>query len=191
MEPLRPIIADVDEYLFTTPVTERAEELLAAAKAMPPAPPHRVNGLFSRKHRLPADCKHLAEEMQAIQEQLEAAVIEKHGQVGIYHAAVIESVLTHHKRLRLLQRWLVRPKHVRPKPWETDEGNRTEDIDLSERVKLLDGESKATDARNKAILSLGLGGTTTDDLPWAKIFEAGMKVAGVIDASKAKPTEGD
>lgn len=181
----------LNEILLTEPLTPTAERLQAEAGALPPSRKASVNGLFSSKHRLPADCKHLAEEMQSIQEQLEAAVIEKHGQVGIYHAAVIESVLTHHKRLRLLQRWLVRPKHVRPKPWETDEGNRTEDIDLSERVKLLDGESKATDARNKAILSLGLGGTTTDDLPWAKIFEAGMKVAGVIDASKAKPTEGD
>lgn len=191
MEPLRPIIADVDEYLSTTPVTERAEQLLAEARTMPPAPPHRVNGLFSKQHKLPADCKHLAEEMRSIQEQLEAAVIEKHGQVGIYHAAVIESVLTHHKRLRLLQRWLVRPRHVRPKPWETDEGNRTEHIDLSDRVKLLDGESKATDARNKAILSLGLGAVTAEDIPWATVFAGMAKAASAIDATKAKPSEGE
>lgn len=190
---MEPILNDagLDEVLLTEPLTPTAERLQAEAGALPLSRKANVNGLFSKKHRLPADCKHLADEMASIQDQLESAVNEKHGQVSIYHAALIESVLTHHKRLRLLQRWLVRPLHVKPKPWETDEFNRTQDIPLKERVQLLDGESKAADARNKAILALGLGASTTEDLPWEKIFAAGMKVAGVIDASKAKPTEVD
>lgn len=157
-----------------------------------PAKPSRVSGLFSRRHMLPADCKRLAGEMEALREQLEQAVCEKHGQVSLYHAAVIESVLTHHKRLRLLERWLVRPKHVKQKPWEAPiEGNSTGEIDLVDRIRILKDESAATDARNKAILSLGLGTVTSDDIPWATVFAGMAKAAGVIDATKAKPTEGD
>lgn len=153
--------------------------------------PSRDSGLFSRKHRVPVDCGNLVREMESIRDLLEREVIAKHGEIGVDHAAIIESVLIHHKRQRLLERWLIRPKHIKPRPWESDDENNTQSIPLADRMKLVSEESKAAEARAKAIQSLGLGKSTSDDIPWAQVFAAGMKVAGVIDAKAKQSSEGE
>lgn len=184
MEPILP--ADEAERIAAIdPLIERAQDLSAAAPVAP-APAHNVNGLFSRKHRLPADCGNLATELISIRDQLEAAVIAKHGEVSLQHAAIIESVLIHHKRQRLLERWLIRPKHVKPRPWESDEDNNTAAIPLKERIQLTKDEAAAADARAKAITSLGLGDSNNDGIPWATVFAGIAKVAGVIDTKASK-----
>lgn len=180
---MRPSIPNPDHVLSVEPTSDEALRLQANAADLPLTTQRQVHGLFSKRHRLPSDCKRLAGEMEAIREQLEAAVAEKHGQVGILHAALIDSVLTHHKRLRLLERWLVRPKHVRQKPWEAQlEGNSTGEIELADRMRLLKEESAASDARAKAIRDLGLGAVTADEIPWATVF-AGMAQAAAAKAS--------
>lgn len=178
---MNPLIPDPLDYLSQHPTSKRAEKQLAQAESLPPVPVHNT-GLFSKRHRLPADCQYLANEMESIKAQLETAVCEKHGQVGIHHAVLIDSVLTHHKRVRLIQRWLVHPKHKKQKPWEAlDEENTTAAINLEVRLKLLKEESAASDARSKAIQGLGLGEATADNIPWATVFAGMAKAAGVIE----------
>lgn len=181
---MEPIVSEADqnEILLTEPLTQAAADSMSAAAALPLTRKGSVNGLFSKRHRLPADCQYLANEMELIKAQLEAAVLEKHGQVSIHHAVLIDSVLTHHKRVRLIQRWLVHPKHKKQKPWEAlDDENTTAAIDLEVRLKLLKEESAATDARSKAIQGLSLGEANTDNIPWATVFAGMAKAAGVIE----------
>lgn len=186
MEPLLPT-DEAERIAAIDPLIERAQDLSTAAP-VPPAPAHKVNGLFSRQHRLPADCVNLAKELISIRDQIEAAVIAKYREVSLTHAAVIESVLIHHKRQRLLERWLIRPKHVKPRPWESDDDNNTQAIPLKERIQLTKDEAQAADARAKAIASLGLGDSNAEGIPWATVFAGMAKAASVIDASKAKPS---
>lgn len=167
-----PIVSNPDDFLSSEPTSAQSADLQASAENLPVARERSPSGLFSKRHRLPADCNRLANEMASIREQLEAAVMARHGEINIFHAAAIDSVLTHHKRLRLLERWLVRPKHVRQTPGNIDRENTTSAIELSERVKILKEESAASDARAKAINALSLGPPVLNNLPWDQIFPA-------------------
>jgi hypothetical protein len=177
-----PLIADPFQYLIDNPGTE-AQRLLDVTANLP-IKPRRENGLFSKLHRLPADCQWLAVEMETIQEQLQDAVLQVHGEVSIYHSSVIECALKHHKRQRLLERWLIRPEHVNRTRKNDPKGhNTTAAIPLKNRVVLVKQEAQAADARAKAIQLLGLSKSDRDDSPnWEKIFSLGVKAGSAIEA---------
>lgn len=190
---LMPVIADPYAWMIDNP-SEQALDLLNQAKALP-ANPRLYSGLFSKKHRLPRDCQWLADEMESIQGQLLDAVQAKHGEVSVYHSSVIETVLKHHKRQRLLERWLVRPMHQnRNSHNDPDEVNRTRAIPLVERIRLVKEESLASESRAKAIKLLGLSESVDDSPDWTKIFaagaQAGVSLAKNEAAIESKPSEG-
>lgn len=183
---MRPYIHNPDSILSTEPTSERASQLQASAQSLP-APSTRVSGLFSKQHKLPRDCGWLARELQALSDQLTQAVAAKHGEVSIYHSALIESALKHHKRLRLLERWLIRPLHQPRRSGDDLTSkilNRTSAIPLAERIQLVKEEALATDARAKAIQQLGLDGGSGDATDWGKVFAAGI-AQGVANGIKA------
>lgn len=177
-----PLIADPFAYLVEHP-EGKAKQLLDQVRDLPIKPP-RANGMFSKLHRIPRDCQWLADEMESIQAQLIDAVANRHGEVSVYHSAVIESVLSHHKQQRLAAWWLVRPMHKRrTRDSDPDATNVTSAIPLVERIALVKQEAAASEARAKAIKELGLIGDKGDDAPdWAKIFAQGVKAGSALES---------
>jgi hypothetical protein len=79
--------------------------------------------------------------------ELESAVCAKYGQIGVYHAAIVQSACRHEGRALLLQRLL-----------------RTKDgLPLSDQLALLKEIGSATDSRDKCLQRLGLDAVPKGD----------------------------
>jgi len=111
--------------------------------------------------KLPKDCKYIENRVNALRRQVEAALIEAKGEIGIVDAASINSVLKWERHGLLAAHWL---RHE------------AEKLTVSERLKFSEAIAKASDARDKAIRLLGL---TRD------------KVKDAWDAIDCAPANGD
>lgn len=116
-----------------------------AEKSGPPrnrnAAKHYVHSYLAQG-RLPKGASYTTRLMYEFRHQLEAVVSQKHGEVTLFHAALIQTAIRHESRAQLLQRWL-----------RTEEG-----LTLAERVTLLQQIGAASDSRDKCLEKMGLNG---------------------------------
>lgn len=82
--------------------------------------------------------------------ELESAVCERHGQIGVYEAALVQSACRHEGRALLLQR-LLRVEH--------------DSLSVTERLGIVREIGAASDSRDKCLKALGLDSGRQRD-PW-------------------------
>ncbi len=99
-----------------------------------------------RGSKLPADAKHIERAVSRLREDVEAAVMVRDGSVGLYAAAVTQSICRHEARARLLLRWLRHPD--------------ASGLSIPERATLLSQLSDATTKRDACMKVLGLDCST-------------------------------
>jgi hypothetical protein len=102
----------------------------------------RRHGLRGR-NLLPEE-KYIENAARAFQHSTEDAVIVRFGEVGLYHAAVIQSAVRHEIRAKLIGRWLNVAK---------EQG---EKLSLLDQANLLKQLSDASDSRDRCLEKLGL-----------------------------------
>lgn len=99
--------------------------------------------------KLPAGCQYIENRVNSLRRQVEAAVIELKGEIGILDAAAVNSILKWERHGLLAAHWL-RKEAAKLSP--------------SDRLKFSEAIAKASDARDKAIRSLGLDRDKADDV---------------------------
>ena len=72
---------------------------------------HGVRG-YLVTGRLPKSANYIRKQLGQLRRQLESAVAESHGEVTLYHAAVIQSTVRHEARATLLNRYLSTEKEL-------------------------------------------------------------------------------
>lgn len=116
-----------------------------------PAPPKNRNasrhGL--RSAALPKGASYVARATNELRRAVEDAVIVAKGEVNILDAAAIQTLLRHERHAMLCQRWLRR---------EHDK------MTLAERLKFSAEIGRASAERDKALRSLGIDATGTNDV---------------------------
>lgn len=90
--------------------------------------------------RAPQGCEYIGRLVGQFRKALEAAVTEKHGEVALYHAALIQSACRHEGRAQLLTRWL----------------RLCDELSYADRLATLKEVGAASDARDKALKAIGL-----------------------------------
>ena len=123
-----------------------------------PAPRDNANRTRSGKRawttvkRLPKGSGLVRQALYAERDELESAVCLRHGEITLYHAAILQSAIRHSGRAQLLERWL-----------------RTEpDLGLQDRLAVLREIGNASDSRDKCVRKLGLDKVPETD-PWAAL----------------------
>lgn len=106
-----------------------------------------------RANRLPPGTERLAGHLKKLQADLEAAIIEREGEVDIYHAALVQSAIRHERACYLMWRWL------------RLEGDT---MKVDQRVSLLANASVATEKRDKALKLMGLDKRENADI-WSDL----------------------
>lgn len=99
--------------------------------------------------KLPKGCQYVENRVNALRRQVEAALIDVKGEIGIVDAAAINSVLKWERHGLLAQHWLRK---------EADK------LSPSDRLRFSEAIAKASDARDKAIRSLGLDRDHSEDM---------------------------
>lgn len=124
--------------------------------ALNPAPEHtpskagaKVGNVNAQRHglrsaELPKGCRYIERTADRLRLDLESEVCGRHGSIGTYRAALIQSACRHEKRASLCERWL-----------RLADGN-GEKLSTLDRASLLREVSNATDSRDKCIERLGL-----------------------------------
>jgi hypothetical protein len=103
-----------------------------------------------RGGKLPKGCQYIENRVNALRRQVETAVIEAKGEIGVVDAAAINSVLKWERHGLLAAHWL---RH------EADK------LTAAERLKFSEAIAKASDARDRNIRALGLD--APQQMPWA------------------------
>lgn len=111
---------------------------------------------FAKTGQLPRGCSNIAKQVNVIREMLEIAVQQRHGQISVYHALLIQSCLRHEARAGMLTRWL----RLVCKDGETPEN-------LTERLAVARELSASTDSRDRCLKLLQI-----DSIPDAEDGEA-------------------
>jgi hypothetical protein len=96
---------------------------------------------FLSSGRLPAGAEPIAEDVNALREQLETAVAEAHQGVSLTRAALIQSIVRHETVCRLLLRYLTEQE---------------DKLTMDQRFAVLRDVGRATDKRDAAIKALEL-----------------------------------
>jgi hypothetical protein len=122
------------------------------------APPNNANRLKSGRRawaavkRLPKGAGAVRRALYAERDELERETVSHHGEITLYHAALIQSAIRHSGRAQLLERWV-----------------RIEaDLSLAERLAVLKEIGSATDSRDKCLKSMGLDAKRHAD-PWTAL----------------------
>lgn len=132
------------------------------------------HGLTAAK--LPKGCQYIENRVGQFRKQLEAEIVECHGEITILSAALIQSACRHETRAKLLGRWLREGEdEVRTSTSKqgsngsgtqlTAEVTRTT-LTITERSGLLRDISAASDSRDKCVERLSLKQSSNND-PWA------------------------
>jgi hypothetical protein len=90
---------------------------------------------------MPKGCGYVYRLTRELRHQLEAEIVHKHGQVGIFHAALVQTACRHEGRAQLLSRWL--KQHA-------------DEMGHHDRLSYLREIGNASDARDRALKTLGL-----------------------------------
>lgn len=109
---------------------------------------HQRHGL--RGAALPKGCGHIRKSVDTFRRATEAAILDQHGEISLYHASLVNSAYRHERTAALCERW-VRVEQ--------------ENLDPSQRLAYLKLISDATDRRDKCLERLGLD--KPDDDPWS------------------------
>jgi hypothetical protein len=136
--------------------------------------------------RAPRGAEYIFRLLGKFRRQLEATVAEVHGEVSLVHATAIHSALRHEGRALLLTRWLreldatgeapARRSATKAKATKVDGATLTASttthvgLSLLDRMAVLEGIGRATDARDKAIDRLELGKSKTVASEFAAIY---------------------
>lgn len=99
--------------------------------------------------RMPPGCQYIARRLNTLRSLVTKAVEAKTGQISLYHAASIQSLIRHEARCQLLNRYLRR------------EGA---GMSLSDRMAVLREISAATDSRDKVLKALQLDQTAAESV---------------------------
>lgn len=100
---------------------------------------NRRYGLVGGK--LPKGCQYIENRVNGLRRQVESAIVELKGEIGIVDAANVNSILKWERHGLLAAHWL---RHEAGK------------LSPTERLKFSEAIAKASDARDRAIRSLGL-----------------------------------
>ena len=95
---------------------------------------------WSAVKRLPKGSGAIRQQLYCERDEVEIATGRQHGEVSLFHAALIQSAIRHSGRAQLLERWL-----------RVEEG-----LSLNERLAVLKEIGAATDSRDKCLQRLGL-----------------------------------
>lgn len=110
------------------------------------APPGNANRTRSGKRawsavkRLPKGSGAIRQQLYTERDEIEVVTGRQHGEISLFHAALIQSAIRHSGRAQLLERWL----RVEP------------DLTLNERLAVLKEIGAASDSRDKCLQRLGL-----------------------------------
>lgn len=130
---------------------------------------HGVRGYLALG-RMPAGASYVRKLVFGLRKHLEATIIDQHGEINVYRAALVQSSCRHEARAQLLTRWL-----------RTDEG-----LKLPERLAVLKEIGAASDSRDRCLERLGLNVDAKSD-PWAM-----LALPSRVDAQDAASgTQGD
>jgi hypothetical protein len=102
-----------------------------------------------RGGKLPKGCQYIENRVNALRRQVEAALIDAKGEIGIVDAAAVNSVLKWERHGLLAAHWL---RH------EADK------LSASDRLRFSEAIAKASDNRDRNIRSLGLDRDATDNV---------------------------
>lgn len=91
--------------------------------------------------RAPHGCQYVFRLIGQFKQALEFAVAAKHGEIGLYHAALIQTACRHEGRAQLLTRWLRKGEA---------------ELSYADRLSTLKEIGAASDARDKALKALRL-----------------------------------
>lgn len=125
-----------------------------------------------RGSKLPPGCKHEESAVYRFRAFVREALFATHGEVDLYREALLASAVRHEMRALLAARWLRK------------EGDK---LPLSERLALLATVSSATDARDKALKSMGLDKQAGDSDPWRSLYAI---PANATSETTPEPTSG-
>jgi hypothetical protein len=102
-----------------------------------------------RGGKLPAGCQYIENRVNSLRRQVEGALIEAKGAIGIVDAAAVNSILKWERHGLLAAHWLRK---------EIDK------LSPSERLKFSEAIAKASDNRDRAIRTLELDRDAADDV---------------------------
>jgi hypothetical protein len=149
-----------------TPISEsvngKPKRRFCGVKGKSGAPRQNTNAIRHgmRGGKLPKGCQYIEGRVNNLRRQVEAAILELKGEIGILDAASINSVLKWERHGLLAAHWL---RHE------------AEKLSASERLRFSEAIAKASDSRDKNIRMLGLN--TTRDV-WAELDEKGDNANG-------------
>lgn len=113
-------------------------------------------GRILEADRPPKGCGYILRGARTFRMALEAAVVERHGQISIPHAAAIHSAMRAETRARLLARWLREAAALDPKAAEGATGPLEATVEAveTETVPMPSGKTKTITRRVKKGLSI-------------------------------------
>jgi len=120
-----------------------------------PGSPATMNGLRHgmRDGKLPKGCAYIEYRLNSLRRQVEAAVVETKGEIGIVDAAAINSILKWERHGLLAAHWLRKE---------------AEKLSPSDRLRFSEAIARASDNRDKNIRALGLDRDVVRDA-WSQI----------------------
>jgi len=156
---------------------------------------HGVRG-FLTVGSMPAGCVPIQRALRRLRVALEDAVAAKHGEVDLYHGALIHSATRHEGRAQLLQRWLriqgdERTIVTKTATQETNGAttkaatSKQTGLSLLERMAVLREIGQATDARDRCLRLLGLDRSDKTDI-FAALYAPPQRIH---DVPAPEPTE--
>lgn len=107
---------------------------------------HGVYG-FLTTGRMPKSASYVKRQLGVFRRSLEQITTAKYGEITLSKAALISSAIRHEGRFQLLARWLSKVDEASP---------------LKDRLELLRAMGDATEARDRALRSLGINGEPAD-----------------------------
>jgi len=109
-----------------------------------------------RASTLPKGCSYIDAQVRIFRTVVRGLLEDKHGELALYHEAVLQSAVRHEQRALLAARWL---------------RNECESLDVDKRLSLLNTITNASDNRDKCLQRLGLDKTADID-PWDSLHNA-------------------
>jgi hypothetical protein len=156
---------------------------------------HMRHGLSAAK--LPKGCEHISNRVGVFRRQLENEVIASHGEIGVYHAALIQSSVRHETRAKLLSRWLRESENeIRTtisKGSANGNGTTPEttvtctSLGILEKAQLLRDISNASDSRDKCLEKLRLDKAHETAWPMLPALPPPIEQEAIGGTSKSKP----
>jgi hypothetical protein len=132
----------------------------------------------------PKGCSHVRRLVGRMRVELEDAVCEQHGSIGVYQAALVQSACRHEGRALLLTRWL-RTETDGSRKCSADATDKPAGLTVAEKLGILKEIGNATDSRDRCLKLLGLD-AAKDRNPWDALDGRAINGAGPSLGSSGK-----